>query len=432
MGSVHAVYLAVIAVLIVVIVYAAAKALRAGRVLKEVSERFGLDDGVRASLPRREPLRRHRGADLLRARTLDQYRREVDALLERAQSLGEFGPPARLASACQKALLGGKRLRAAILLEVARATSALRRKAHREGRGAGAPDEPSPVDAAEAALFVEYLHAASLAVDDLPEFDDDATRRGRPSLHADPEVGPAVAKMAALALTAAAFQNVCRQLDWVRDHCPEVKNVDRIGTRLIGEVSRALGAAGAAGGQCADIEPARGPGEGPENALDLAYRKTTTFFEIATVCGWLVAGGPTDQVPVLRDAGRLVGTAYQIADDLGDMASDAARAARGKPGWNFANEYGADVARRELERNLRGARYLLTQAGVWTPVWDEIYAQVRKMAEPPVVTPGAESGPSGPGETAEAERSTEAGGSTDLNAAPAAPGDEHPSPASAP
>jgi len=374
----HAVYLAIIAVLIIVVVYASAKAVRAHKVMADVEARFGLNEAVRSSLPRKggEPLRRYTAADLLRPRTFDQYRREVDALLERAQTLEEFGKKTQLSEACSKALVGGKRLRAIILLEVARATTIRRLRTHRD---AARGDEPTPVDAGEVALFVEYIHTASLVVDDLPAFDDDLLRRGRPSLHA--EVGPAVAQMAALSLIAAAFQNVCRQLDWIRDNCPEMKNVDRIGTRICNDVSRALGAMGAAGGQYMDVSSAETllREHGPDAVADLMYRKTATFFEIATVAGWLTAGGEPEQTTVMRDIGRHVGTAFQIADDIGDMARDAARAAQGKPGWNFANEYGRDVAAREVERNLKGARLLLTQTSCWTPLWGEIYAQVRKM-----------------------------------------------------
>jgi geranylgeranyl diphosphate synthase type II len=400
----HVVYLATIAVLIIAVVYATAKAVRAHRVMTEVEVRFGLNDVIRSSLPRKggEPLRKSTAADLLRPRTFDQYRREVDALLERAQALEEFGGQTQLSEACSKALIGGKRLRAIILLEVARAASICRLEAHRNNARARPCDEPTPVDAGEVALFVEYIHSASLVIDDMPAFDNDLLRRGRPSLHA--EMGPAIAQLAALSLIAAGFQNVCRQLDWIRDNCPEIQNVDRIGTRICNDVSRALGAMGAAGGQCMDISSAETLQQeyGPDAVAELMYLKTATFFEIATVAGWLTAGGSPEQTTVLRDVGRHVGTAFQIADDIGDMARDAARASQGRAsnqalgpaercqigGWNFANEYGRDVAQREVERNLKGARLLLTQVGCWTPLWeDELYPAIRAM----MVDPGPSS-----------------------------------------
>ena len=372
----HVIYLAVIVVLIIVLVFVSAKLVRAHRVMTRLEERFGLKETVRSSLPRPEPLRKAKAGDLLRPRTFDQYRREVDGLLARAQALEEFGKPTALSAACAKALVGGKRLRPVILLEVARATALRRQKAD----AAEGASDLGPIDAGEAALFIEYLHAASLVVDDLPEFDNDTVRRGRPSLHSD--VGPAVAQMAALSLIAAAFQNICRQIDWIRDNCPEMKNVDRIGTRLCDEVSRAIGVLGAAGGQYMDIssQETLTREHGADALTKLATQKTASFFEIAVVAGWLAAGGDADQTGVMRDIGLHVGRAFQIADDIGDMDADAARIEQGKPGWNYANEYGRDIAAREMERNLKGARLLLVQMSLWTPLWDEVYAQIRDMA----------------------------------------------------
>jgi geranylgeranyl diphosphate synthase type II len=364
--------------LIIVVVCVSAKAVRAHKLMTDVETRFGLNELIRSSYPRKGgmPLRRCSAADLLRPRTYNQYRQEVDALIERAQALEEFGAPTQLSEACGKSLIGGKRIRAIILLEVARATSIQRLRDH---RSAARGDEPTPVDAGEVALFIEYIHSASLVIDDLPEFDNDLLRRGHPSLHA--EMGPAVAQMAALSLIAGAFQNICRQIDWIRDNCPEINNVDRIGTRICNDVSRALGAVGAASGQYMDISSAETLLQefGPDAVAELMYRKTATFFEIAMVAGWLTAGGNPDQTTVMRDIGRHIGTAFQIADDIGDMAHDAERASQGKNGWNFANEYGENVAQREVERHLNGARLLLTRVRCWTPLWVEIYDQVHQM-----------------------------------------------------
>lgn len=382
----HAIYLAIIAALIVVLVYAAAKAVRARKALRDVKERFGLREEQAIGEPRKggERLRPYRAKDVLRERTYEEYRREVDALVARAQTLEEFGNKSRLAGACSRALQGGERLRAVVLLEVARATAARR----------WATTAAPPVDAAEAALFAEYLHAASLVVGDLPEFDNNPERRGKPAVHV--AEGPAVAQMAALALVAAAFQNICRQIDWIRDNCPEVKNADRIATRLCSEVSRSLGVFGAAGGQTLDISNPDAVLEalGADATVEIARRKTASLFELAVVSGWLVAGGEAEQVPVMRDIGRLVGMAFQLADDLRDMESDAGRAAVGHPSWNFANTYGSATANRELERNLNGARLLLSQCSLWTPLWKEIEALIRGVASgASTLAPSAPSAP---------------------------------------
>lgn len=378
----HAVYLAVIAVLVLVLVYAAARAVKAHRTMTDLEARFGIGSEQLAS-PRARPLR-ERPVDLLAERTYEEYRREVDEVVERALAMGEFGDQSRLSEACGLALKGGKRLRAIVTLEVARAVSA-QQAGSKPGsrRFSRAPAPLSPVDAMEAALFIEYVHAAALIIDDLPCFDDDALRRGGPALHV--AVGPAVAQLAALALVSAAYQNICRQVDWIRANCPESLNADRIGMQICGEASRAMGAMGAAGGQYMDISDAGSLArEYSDKGVELiTYRKTATFFEIACVAGWLAGGGTSGSMETLREVGKLVGTAFQIADDIGDMDVDRSRALEGKPGWNFAEAYGRDVAVRELDRNLRGARLLLTQVGLWTPLWEkDLYPRIRAMANP--------------------------------------------------
>ncbi len=375
----HAVYLAVIAVLALVLVYAAARAVKAHRSIKDFEARFGVGAGQLAA-PRARALR-PRPVDLLAERTYEGYRKEIDEALERAREMGEFGDKSKLSEACGMALRGGKRLRAIVTLEVARAASA--QQAGTAGRRAPAAPHVSPIDAMEAALFIEYVHAAALIIDDLPCFDDDSLRRGGPALHV--AVGPAVAQLAALALVAAAYQNICRQVDWIRANCPEALNADRIGMQICGEASRAMGAMGAAGGQYMDISDEESLAqEYRDQGVELiTYRKTATFFEIACVAGWLAGGGAAGNQETMREIGKLVGTAFQIADDIGDMDVDRARTREGKPGWNFAEAYGKDVAARELDRNLRGARLLLTQAGLWTPLWEkDLYPRIRAMANP--------------------------------------------------
>jgi geranylgeranyl pyrophosphate synthase len=355
----EALYLAVIAVLVVVVVAAAAVGVRGRRAAAEAESWFGSAAAAAAApRPGGGPLRPYRPAALAAPRTYDAYRREVDALVARAAALGEFGGDARLAAACAAALAGGKRVRAVIVLEVARAAAA------------GRPF----VDAAEAALAVEYAHAASLAVDDLPAFDDDAVRRGRPSVHA--AHGEATALLAALALLGAGAACVARQVDAVRE-AGAARNADRVGTQLCATFAAALGAAAA--GQRRDGGPADAAAP-----FAVAELKTASFFEAAAAAGWVAAVGDAGGLADVRAAGRAVGLAFQVADDLGDEARDAARAASsGRPNHNIAGAAGRDVAMRAVERHLGAARHLLAGRGLWTPVWCEIFDQVRLMSKEP-------------------------------------------------
>lgn len=362
--------IASIVVLIIIIMVLSAKLYKTNKLITKIEDRFGVNIKMRGAYPRKggQALRNVSDDELLRPRTFKQYQCEINDLIERAQELEDFGHKTRLSEACGKALAGGKRIRSVILMEIARATMVRQYGAGSSGNAG--TTAASIIDASDAALFIEYVHSASLVIDDLPEFDNDLTRRGKPSIHA--EMGTAVAQMAALSLVAAAFQNICRQIDWIRDHCPEFKHVDRVGILMCNDISRALGALGAAGGQYMDVSSVDDliQEHGPEALFDLMYKKTATFFEMAVVIGWLVAGGDIEQVSIMRDIGFHLGTAFQIADDIGDMESDAERAKQGKSGWNFANEYGRDYAKEEVTSNLLAAQNLMKSRGLWTLIWE--------------------------------------------------------------
>src|SRR5690349_11323225 len=100
--------------------------------------------------------------------------------------------PPRLAAAMRAAVFPrGARVRPRICLAVADACG---------------EDDPAIADAAAASI--ELLHCASLVHDDMPCFDDAATRRGRPSVHA--AFGEPLALLAGDALIVLAFQNLGR------------------------------------------------------------------------------------------------------------------------------------------------------------------------------------------------------------------------------
>lgn len=396
-------YLAIIVLLIVVVVYLAARLVRIHDIAKSMKKQFGLTD-LRATNPRTENLRNLSTQQLLEPRTFDQYRNEFNRVLDRAFKLGDFNdkgnvpttPDAAestLQKACKQALKGGKRLRPIILMEIARVVS--KKMLEKE--------QLAPIDPADAAIAVECFHAGSLIIDDLPAFDNDSLRRGEPSVWAS--TSQADALMAAIAIMAGAFQNICRQVDWIRENAPSWVNADRIGTMLCSQMSSSLGIMGAASGQHMDmLSPAQlsdfmnttgGKDDvvNPTNADDerrrsavqlLVQRKTSPFFEMAFVSGWLVGGGPPDPETVeeLRRAGRDFGTGFQIADDIGDLEKDRARRESGKPGWNYADIYGESGAEVELIRRLNSCKRILTKHGLYTPLWDEIYGKVYKMSLP--------------------------------------------------
>jgi geranylgeranyl diphosphate synthase type II len=337
MWRTHAVYLAVIAVLILVIAVAATRQRRALEAEVAARIRSLVEFDPRPTAPRARPLPRwEAGADLA------SIRAAVDNLVyDAAMPDADFGSDLPLWEACAAAVEGGGRIRPIITMAVATAKS-------------------PAIDPSEAMLFVEYLHCASLVVDDMPSFDNDAERRGRPSVHA--AFGAATAQMAVAALVAAALRNLCRQVDWVRRHDPAIRNPDRIGTRVCQEMCEALGASGAAGGQLAEL-----------TAGELSARKTAGFFELAAVTGWLIAGGSADRVAEVRELGTRVGAAFQIADDVRDVATDTQSV-------NYAAVRGVETARQDLQTHLAAARDQLASLSLESAIWDQLLDEIEDRA----------------------------------------------------
>jgi geranylgeranyl diphosphate synthase, type II len=204
----------------------------------------------------------------------------LNAALSRAS--GPSCPP-RLAAAMHHSVFPrGARVRPRLCLAVAAACG---------------DDDPSITDIAAASI--ELLHSASLVHDDLPCFDDAATRRGMPSVHKS--YGEPLAVLAGDALIVLAFQNLARL----------AFSAQRMSALLL-IISRSVGTpSGIVAGQAWECEP----------RVDLANyhrAKTGSLFSAATCAGAVAAGGDPDRWRLL---GETLGEAYQVADDLRDALS---------------------------------------------------------------------------------------------------------------
>jgi geranylgeranyl diphosphate synthase, type II len=217
---------------------------------------------------------------------------EVNEWLDRLVP-SETTPPEQLHRAMRYSLLaGGKRLRPVLVLAA--------------GEAFGADTD----DLMPAACALEMIHTYSLIHDDLPAMDNDDLRRGRPTCHK--AFGEAVAILAGDALLTQAFRVLASD-------APN-RNSERQ-VRVIREVATAAGTVEALiGGQMADIES-----EGKNvdaTMLEYIHRsKTGAMIRASVVVGGLIAGANEDQIEKLRKYGRLIGLAFQIADDILDVTS---------------------------------------------------------------------------------------------------------------
>ena len=189
------------------------------------------------------------------------------------------------------AVTGGKALRAFLALETARLHGI------------------NPVAAAGAAAAIECIHAYSLVHDDLPCMDDDALRRGQPTVHKKWDDTTAV--LAGDGLQALAFELL------VQAECqPRAK------LTLLMTLSNAAGVRGMVGGQAMDIaaETADAPLD-LDQVMELQAAKTGALISWSALVGPRMAEAEREPLSIY---GNCLGQAFQIADDVLDATGDAA------------------------------------------------------------------------------------------------------------
>jgi farnesyl diphosphate synthase len=162
------------------------------------------------------------------------------------------------------------------------------------------------------------VHCYSLVHDDLPAMDDDAMRRGRPTLHK--AFDPATEILAGDGLLTFAFDLLAR---------PETHPDADVRSALVTELARAAGLGGMAGGQMLDLAAdGRFGGQGPTlsetDILTLQAMKTGALMIFACRAGAIMGRAAPDARTALDRFGKTLGLAYQISDDLLDVEGDAA------------------------------------------------------------------------------------------------------------
>ena len=251
------------------------------------------------------------------------WRARVEAALDRSLPLAAH-PPTRLHAAMRHAALGGgKRMRPMLV--------------YASGNVFGA--DADALDAA--AVAVELIHCYSLVHDDLPAMDNDAMRRGQPTVHV--AFDEATAILAGDALHALAFD--------VLATAPQPAG-QRVA--MLAELARAAGAGGMCGGQALDLEatgtkakeqvkerqgevsrPATGvtrqpPRENHSQPFSISQLerlhalKTGALLRAAVRMGAIGADADAASRAALDRYADALGLAFQIRDDLLDVEGDSA------------------------------------------------------------------------------------------------------------
>jgi geranylgeranyl diphosphate synthase, type II len=163
--------------------------------------------------------------------------------------------------------------------------------------------------AVPAAASIELVHAASLILDDLPSMDNAPLRRGRRANHL--EFGEATAILAAFGLLNLAYGALARSYE------------PPLAARMASLLSDAVGPDGLIGGQELDLRAT--DREITFETLERIHRgKTGALFVAAAACGALTAGAAAEPIAALTAYAKNLGLAFQIVDDLLDVAGTTA------------------------------------------------------------------------------------------------------------
>jgi geranylgeranyl diphosphate synthase type II len=266
-----------------------------------------------------------------------RYTASVDEALDSYSALPADCPP-RLCEAIRYSLLSpGKRLRPLLVLMSCEACGG------------------DIAAAMPAACAVEMIHSYSLIHDDLPCMDDDDMRRGRPTNHK--VHGEALAVLAGDALLTMAFEVLANDI-----------HPYRTAAFCCLELSRAAGPTALVGGQADDLDGVASVSDLPR--LEAIHRRKTGALILASIrLGAIIARASRRQRAALETYGERIGLAFQITDDLLDVAGDPTAlgkragkdADRGK--LTFPGLLGVEESRRRAEQLIAEAIAAVTALG---------------------------------------------------------------------
>ena len=231
---------------------------------------------------------------------------------------------------------GGKRIRPLLLLELL--------------EGFGLELTPAHFQVAAA---LEMIHTGSLIHDDLPAMDNDDYRRGRLTSHK--KFGEDMAILAGDSLFLDPYGLVAMV------ELPSQVKVD-----LIAELSLAAGSFGMVAGQVLDMQ-----GEGRKLTMDqlqtIHANKTGKLLAYPFVAAGIIAQTGQSVLGKLRQAGELLGFAFQVRDDILDVTASFDQIGK-TPQKDLAAEkstypalLGLDGARDFFDETLEQAKSLLEQ-----------------------------------------------------------------------
>lgn len=292
----------------------------------------------------------------------DHINESIQIASQEFLTLSNSGSDNKIINAMNHSVKGGKRLRSALMMSVAQESSA------------------RYIDPTEMALCLEYLHGASLIIDDMPHFDDDNMRRGDSSTHK--KYGAATSQMASTGLTASAMECLVRQGDSSRKKTKGLRSTFNpseglnVTPQLMALISNCSGINGLAGGQLAELSFSSSKlleGKSEKHEIDdIIKRKTGALFEAAIMSGWIIGTSTWKSPPsearnkLIKEIANHYGMAFQIADDIEDKDDDIMR---GQGNVNYCAVHGKSKSIERVREELTECCSKLKILGLWSQIW---------------------------------------------------------------
>ena len=205
---------------------------------------------------------------------------------------------------------------------------------------------------------IEMIHTHSLVHDDLPAIDNDDYRRGRLTTHK--VYGENMGVLAGDALLNYAYETMLQAFGLTEDY-EKVWRAMRV-------IANKTGLNGMLGGQCVDVRTDGNPKS--DKMLEYIYQnKTSALIEASMMAGAMLAGADKSEIALMEKAGRMIGLAFQIRDDILDVTGDEKKI--GKPLHSdernhkitYVTIHGVEASMLEVLRFTREASVLISSIG---------------------------------------------------------------------
>jgi geranylgeranyl diphosphate synthase type II len=227
-------------------------------------------------------------------------------------------------------------------------------------------------------LSIEYIHTASLIIDDLPCMDNAEVRRKQPCIHVC--YGEAIAQISSVILMSLAMDTIYR----TNTESFEPNELNKIGMFFLQNFSKTIGNNGASGGQLLDLAAVNtdiGNVLKKEcekiDTTEIIEKKTGSFFETSFLIGYLYGGGDFNNISQIKKIANIFGMIYQIVDDIEDYEEDL-KTNKKNITQNYAIRHGKIKAKEDTLKFITEFKNEMTKNNLYSNFFDSIINYLKR------------------------------------------------------